>query len=300
MSLENKAITARDSLKKAIKAGKNECATLATIINQIIDQTLWDYLDLPGDTAADKLHNLICLPYDQGGLNSQIYEVDALLTISSSTQRKFRTIVHAAKQGSRTDLFEQKENKVDIELSPVSKKSKLKSSDKNAKKPSSSQIANDRAAARAAEAIPEIDKLLDEGLIAKNVAAKVGQVVKDPKNPTPEESKVINNRQEVSRQLKELIPNPLPENPQVRKELSRQVKEIVEATTGKKSKFKITLGDPQVTAKAIAQVRADVDYLQELAIAIGLEVDNLLKAAEGETTKPKRSRSRVNSMIQAA
>ena len=94
MSLENIAIDAKTKLKQAIKAGKTECVTLATVINQIIDQGLCEYLTIPGDSISDKLHNLITLPCGQGGLNTEIHEVDALLSISPSTQRKFRTIVH--------------------------------------------------------------------------------------------------------------------------------------------------------------------------------------------------------------
>lgn len=138
MSLENTAIDAKTKLKQAIKAGKTECATLATVINQIIDQGLCEYLTIPGDTISDKLHNLITLPYGQGGLNTEIHEVDALLSISPSTQRKFRTIVHEAKQGTRTDLRPQvKGDRVDAKMSADRP---LKPSGKKAKKPSSSQL----------------------------------------------------------------------------------------------------------------------------------------------------------------
>ena len=245
MSKENAAITAKTELKRVIKAGKTECATLATIINQIIDQALWEYLDLPGDSAADKLHNLICLPFNQGGLNSQIHEIDALLTISASTQRKFRTIVYAAKQGYRSDLKAKEEDKVDVEFSGV-QNSKPRAKSK-AKKPSSSQLTSDRAASRAAEAVPEINDLLEQGLVAKNVAAKMGQKLENPDEPTPKDREIISNRKQISKQLKKIIPDPLPEDTQELNRIRKQVKQVIEQTTGLKSSVRICFNrDPQV------------------------------------------------------
>lgn len=285
MSKENAAITAKTELKRVIKAGKTECATLATIINQIIDQALWEYLDLPGDSAADKLHNLICLPFDQGGLNSQIHEIDALLTISASTQRKFRTIVYAAKQGYRSDLKAKEEDKVDVEFSGV-QNSKPKAKSK-AKKPSSSQLTSDRAASRAAEAVPEINDLLEQGLVAKNVAAKMGQKLENPDEPTPKDQEIISNRKQISKQLKKIIPDPLPEDTQELNRIRKQVKQVIEQTTGLKSSVRICFNrDPQVTAKSIVKAIEDIDYLQQLLVSLELEIEELQSQAKSKS-KPQ-------------
>jgi hypothetical protein len=285
MSKENAAVTAKTELKRVIKAGKTECATLATIINQIIDQALWEYLDLPGDSTADKLHNLICLPFDQGGLNSQIHEIDALLTISASTQRKFRTIVYAAKQGYRSDLKAKEENKVDVEFSGT-QNSQPKAKSK-AKKPSSSQLTSDRAASRAAEAVPEINGLLEQGLVAKNVAAKVGQKLENPDEPTPKDREIISNRKQISKQLKKIIPDPLPENPQELNRIRKQVKQVIEQTTGLKSSVRISFNpDPQVTAKGIVKAIEDIDYLQQLIVSLELEIEELQSQAKSKS-KPQ-------------
>jgi hypothetical protein len=286
MSLENTAIDAKTKLKQAIKAGKSECATLATVINQIIDQGLCEYLTIPGDTISDKLHNLITLPYGQGGLNTEIHEVDALLSISPSTQRKFRTIVHQAKQGARTDLKPQvKEDKVDAEIS-ADKPSKP--SGKKAKKPSSSQLATDRSATRAAEALPEIDRLLESGLVAKDIAAKVGQVVKDPENPSPQEKKILDNRQKVKEELTKILPDPLPEDPKERDKIRKQVKEVIENTTGKKSNPRVVLScKPEEAAKTIATAVKDINYLQQLIVAIEFEIEDMQSSFQSESSSQK-------------
>lgn len=275
MSEQNRAIDAKTKLKKALESSKIECHSLVTIIDRIIDEALWEYLDIPGESAGDKLYNLIALPYSRGGLNTEIHEIDALLSISSSTQRKFRTIVHQASQGARNDLRPQLKEKVDAELSPA-KKSSDKSPAKKLKKPSSSQLTVDRAATRAANAIPEIEQLLEEGLISKNSAAKIGQKVKDPQNPTSQEAKIIDDRQKVKQKLRDILPESLPQDPKERKALSRQVKEIVESTTGKKSSPKVILSsNPEQAAKAISQAVNNPDYLQQLIVAIEFEIEDL-------------------------
>lgn len=286
MSLENTAIDAKTKLKQAIKAGKSECATLATVINQIIDQGLCEYLTIPGDTISDKLHNLITLPYDKGGLNTEIHEVDALLSISPSTQRKFRTIVHEAKQGARTDLRPQvKEDKVDAKMS-AERPSML--SGKKAKKPSPSQLATDRAATRAAEAVPEIDQLIESGLVAKDIAAKIGQVVKDPENPSPEEKKILDNRQKVKEELTKILPDPLPEDPKERDKIRKQVKEVIENTTGKKSSPRVVLSSkPEEAAKAIATAVKDINYLQQLIVAIKFEIEGIQSLSQSQCSSQK-------------
>ena len=224
MSLENAAIDAKDSLKKALKEGKTQCSVISTIINKIIDEALWEYLTIPGDTPADKLHNLITLPYGQGGLNTEIHEMDALLSLSSPTQRKFRTIVHQAKPGERNDLRpKMNEDKVDAEFSPDKESSDTSAESKKSskfKKPSSSQLARDRAAQRAAEALPEINELLENGLVAKDVAAKLGKVVKDPENPTTDkDKKIVEQRKKAQETLAKIVAQPVPEDPQAKEKL---------------------------------------------------------------------------------
>lgn len=294
MSKQNTAIDAKTKLKKALESSKTECHSLVTIINQIIDGALWEYLDIPGESAGDKLHNLIALPYGRGGLNTEIHEIDALLSISSSTQRKFRTIVHFSSQGARNDLRPQPKEKVDAEFSHA-KKSSGKSPTKKSKKPSSSQLTVDRAATRAAEAIPEIEQLLEEGLISKNSAAKIGQKVQDPQNPTLEEAKVLDDRQKVKQKLRDILPESLPQDPKERKALSRQVKKIVESTTGKKSSPKITLSNnPKQAAKAISQAVNNADYLQQLIVAVEFEIEDL-QASERDQGKSSDLSSPVSS-----
>ena len=198
---KNDAITAKDNLKKALKEGKTACGAIASNIEQIINEGLLEYLELPGDSLSDKLHALITLPLNKGGLNCQIHEVDALLGISPSVQLKFRNLVHQAKQGARSDLEPQK---VDANIS-TQKKNKV--SDLH-----SSQKAVDRAASRAIESVPELGELFEEGLVSKKTASKIGQVVKNPDNPTEEDQKVLEIRKQVQQKLKEKLPKPLPKD----------------------------------------------------------------------------------------
>ena len=279
MSLENTAIDAKTNLKKAIKFGKTECTTVAAIINQIIDRALWEYLTIPGDTASDKLHNLIALPYGQGGLNTEIHDVDALLSLSPSTQRKFRVIVHKAKQGQRNDLRPQvKEEKLEVDLNS-GKKAPTKSKSTKSKKPkstSSSQLARDRAADRAAKALPEIDMLLEEGLVAKDVAAKLGKVIKNPENLTDRDKQIVEERDKAKNKLAEITAKPFPEDPQARGKLKKEVKSIINEAIGIKSPIKLSLNlDPQIAAKTIVKAVNDLDYLQQLKVAIDLEIEDM-------------------------
>lgn len=280
----NTAITTKDNLKKAIKAGQAGCGSVAANIEKIINEALWDDLDLPGDNSSDKLHALITLPYDQGGLNTKIEQVDALLGLNVTVQRKFRNLVYEAKQGQRNDLKEDKQ--VNAKVSPAKKK----------KKPglSSSQKSKERAVERATQAIPELNTLLEEQLVPKDTAAKLGQVVKDPENPTEKEQQVIEQREQVKQELANIVPEPLPEDPQERKEVARNVKEVIEKATGKVSRPKISLNeDPQLAAKAIAKANNDVDYLEQLMVAIELEIEVL------KGLKPASIKSMEN-LIQAA
>lgn len=285
MSLENTAIDAKTNLKIALKEGKNQCFIISTIINKIIDQALWEYLTIPGDTPADKLYNLITLPYGQGGLNTKIHEMDALLSLSSSTQRKFRTIVHQAKPGERNDLKPKiNEDKVDAEFS-YDKKSKKSS---KAKKPSSSQLARDRAAQRAAEALPEINELLDNGLVAKDVAAKLGKVVKDPKNPTTDkEKKIVEQRKKAQEELAKIVAKPVPDEPEAREKLKKEIKSVIDEATGTKSPVKVSLkSDPQADAKTIARTTPNIDYLEQLKVSIDFEIEDLQKLSLVKSSSP--------------
>ena len=277
-NLENAALDAKTNLKKHIKEGKTNCASLATTIERIIDNALWEYMpNLPGETAADKMHNLIVLPYDKGGLNTAIHEVDALLSISSRAQRKFRLLVHEAKPGERNDLKGKKENKVNTEISPTKSKGKPNKRKSKNGQPSSSQMARERAADRAAKAIPKLDELMEEGLVAKNVAAKAGQQVKNPQKPTSEEKKVIANQEAIKAKLEKIVPKQLPENPQERKKLAAKIKQAIEEQTGLKSKAKLTLNpDPQAMAKTLAETVKDVEYLQQLLVALEFEIEDLM------------------------
>ena len=256
---ENTAITAKDNLRKAIKAGKTECHTIAANIEKIVSEALWEYLTLPGDTAADKLHALITLPDSQGGLNCKIDDFYALISIRRDVERKVREIVNKANQGARNDL------KLEKKVNAVTSKPKRPKGTSNSNK------ASDRAAERAAKAVPKIDELLNEGLVSKRNAAKIGQVVKNPDRPTEKEREIIEQRKKLNSKLDKIVPNPLPEEPDKRKEIQKTVQQAIEETTGKVTPPKINLGsDPKKVAEAIAKAKNDFDYLLDLAMELEL------------------------------
>jgi len=84
---QNTAITAKDNLRKAIKGGRTECFAIVSNIEKIVNKTLSEYLNLPGQTGADKLLALITLPDGQGGLNCKIDQFYALISISKDRCR---------------------------------------------------------------------------------------------------------------------------------------------------------------------------------------------------------------------
>jgi hypothetical protein len=259
----NTADDIRIKLKKAIKDGKTDLGAIASNLGKFMDEALWEYLDLPGESPADKLHSFVTLSFDHGGLNCKIDEMDVLLGLNAPVQRQFRGLVFAAKQGERNDLKE--EPKVDAKLSP-----------KKPKGLSDSNKASERAANRAAKAVPALDKLLNNQLVSKRNAAKVGQTIKDPENPTEKELEIMAQREQLEQELARIVPEPLPEEPQERKKLQKQVQQAIEQTTGKVSTPKVSLGeDPQKTAEAIVKAKSDIDYLQQLVVAIELEIETL-------------------------
>lgn len=125
-------------------------------------------------------------------------------------------------------------------------------------------------------------------MVAKNVAAKIGQVVKNPENPSPEEKKVLDNRQKITEELTKILPDPLPEDPQERDKIRKQVKEVIENTTGKKSSPRIVLSSkPEEVAKAIATAVKNLDYLQQLIVAIEFEIEDRQSLSQSQSPSQK-------------
>ena len=263
---QDTAITIKNSLKKAIENSLTECSTIANLIGQFIDEELWEYLDLPGESAADKLLKFITMPYDRGGLNCDLNHFYALISVSPETERKFRSVVNKTEQGTRNDL-KLKNNELDAsELQPKRKP----------KGTSDSNKANDRAAERAAKAIPKLDRLLNEGLVSKRNAAKVGQVIKDPNNLTDREREIVEQREQLNTELERIVPETLPEEPQERKKLQKEVRQVIERTTGRVTPPKISLGDdPKKVAEAIAKANNDLEYLRDLTQELELVINSI-------------------------
>jgi hypothetical protein len=54
----------------------------------------------------------------------------------------------------------------------------------------------------------------------------VGQKLENPDEPTPKDREIISNRKQISKQLKKIIPDPLPENSQELNRIRKQVKRV--------------------------------------------------------------------------
>jgi hypothetical protein len=112
-----------------------------------------------------------------------------------------------------------------------------------------------RAANRAAEAIPEIRELLDRGLIAIDIAAKLGHDIKDLDNLTAEEREYVDKRYLIGLRIKQYInTNTIPEDKDKEPAYSRQLNEFVKDLLGIKDRSKsVRMDDPKKAAKKLLE-----------------------------------------------
>jgi hypothetical protein len=189
------------------------------------------------------------------GLETTIETIDRLLEAEPEVQWKFRTIIYESRQGDRTDLGDTTSygdrKKLESELSQTQK----------------SVI---RAANRAAEAIPEIRELLDRGLIAIDIAAKLGRDIKDLDNLTAEEREYIDKRDLIGLRIKQYInTNTIPEDEDKEPAYSRKLNEFVKDLLGIKDRSKaVRMDNPKKAAEKLLQFYQG-DELKELLEYLG-------------------------------
>jgi hypothetical protein len=171
------------------------------------------------------------------GLETSVETIARVLQAESDVLRKFEALIYESRQGQRTDLS-------DVLTSPL-EGGKLKHTQQERK----------RAANRAAEAIPVIGELLNRGLIAIDVAARLGRDIRDPKNLTSEEREYVEMRDLIGYRINQYIyTNPIPEDeykePAYKRELNQYVKDLLGIKD--RSKF-IRMDNPKMAAEKLLQ-----------------------------------------------
>lgn len=263
-------------------------------IKQIIEGKLWEclyvakgvvtpyYCRYTKGTDSENFRAFITAKRPNG-LETTIDEIDNILNQDPEVQWQFRTLVHESRQGERTDL---------TETTSPSDQSKL----------SRQQQTTIRAANRAGKAIPIIRELLDRGLIAIDLAAKLGRDIKDPDNLTAEEREYVENRDLIGLRINEYInTNTIPEDeykePAYSRELNRYIKDLLGIKDRSKS---VRMDNPKKAADKLLQfyqgekLEALIDLLQQ-----GLEPNSKeLKALpEAKKTEEKVADEQVEEVI---
>ncbi len=252
-----------DAIASGISNDLSFVDKIPQFINEIIDNKSWECLYVSKAVAKP----YYCC-YDKGsdsenfrafitakrpnGLGTSVETLDRVLQAELDIQRKFRAIIYESRQGERTDLDD---------TTSTGDQSKL----------SRQQQTTIRAANRAAEAIPEIGELLDRGLIAIDVAAKLGRQIKDPDNLTAEEREYIDKRDLVGLRIKEYInTNTIPEDEDKEPAYSRKLNEFVKDLLGIKNRSKtVRMDNPKKAAEKLLKfyegkkLQELLKYLQE-------------------------------------
>ena len=257
-------------------------------IKQIIEGKLWEclyvakgvvtpyYCRYTKGTDSENFRAFITAKRPNG-LETTIDEIDNILNQDPEVQWQFRTLVHQSRQGERTDL-------ADEDLTSYGHRKKLES------KLSSTQQSVIRAANRAAEAIPIIRDLLDRGLIAIDLAAKLGRDIKDPDNLTAEEREYVENRDLIGLRISQYInTNTIPEDeykePAYSRELNRYIKDLLGIKDRSKS---VRMDNPKKAADKLLQfyqgekLEALIDLLQQGLEPSPKELKALPEAKETE------------------
>ena len=179
--------------------------------------------------------------------------------MSGSQGIEFRAIIYESRQGERTDLTDGTSDSDYPKLNDNLK---------------SAQQKRLRAAYRAAESIPVIGELLDRGLIAIDIAAKLGRDIKDPDNLTAEEREYIDKRDLVGLRINKYVStNTIPDDEDKEPAYSRKLNEFVKDLLGIKNRSKaVRMDNPKKAAQKLLQFYQG-EKLQELLEYLGKGVN---------------------------
>jgi hypothetical protein len=261
-----KAFLLSDSIASGIARDFAFVKKIPQYIKEIIENKLWEclyvakgvttpyYCRYTKGTDSENFRAFITAKRPNG-LETTVDEVDNLLNSNPEIRWQFRTLIYESRQGERTDLTEE------TSRSDCGKFEEL----------SSRQQENIRASNRAAEAIPILKELLDRGLIAIDIAAKLGRDIKDPDNLTADEREYVEDRDLIGLRINQYIDtNIIPEDeykePAYRRELNRFVKDLLGLKDRSKS---VRMDNPKKAADKLLQfyqgdkLKTLIDYLRQ-------------------------------------
>lgn len=287
------------NLQKAFSNTLQDITSFANILEALLEDNKLQELDLPGETDGDRLKSLIYLPIEKGGLGSDIEFVDHLVKHYPKVHSKLRKVY-----GTRNKK-DDKIGTVEVNLDPKEKlyepseeviaraeaekaqmdaaKPKKKGKNKRADSPvTDQQVSRDNATERAKEAIPVLEELINEGLVAKTDAVKLGKKIKDRDNPTSAEQEIMDKQYQVAQELEELksqYGDLSSLSAEQQQEFKKEAKEIVASAVGKtNSKKQISLKSVGETAKDLTSYYSteEVKELIEL-LSASLNQNNVVK-----------------------
>lgn len=262
-----KAFYVSDSTASGISRDFVFVEKIPQFINEIIDNSSWEcqyvsksvvtpyYCRYTKGTDSENFRAFIAAKRPNG-LGTTIETIDRLLEAELEVRNKFRSVIYDSRQGERTDLVDETcyshYNKSEDSIGKIQK-------------------ARIRAANRAAEAIPEIRELLDRGLIAIDIAAKLGRDIKDLDNLTAEEREYIDKRDLIGLRIKQYInTNTIPEDEDKELVYSRKLNEFVKDLLGIKDRSKsVRMDNPKKAAEKLLQfyegqrLKELVEYLNQ-------------------------------------
>lgn len=281
-----KAFYFSDSIASGIGKDLAFVDKIPQLINEIIENKSWKclyvskgvttpyYCRYVRGTESENFKAFITAKRPNG-LETTVETLDRVLKANSEIHRKFRTIIYESRQGERTDLIDQTSGShcLKFDLSERQRK-------------------NLRAANRAAEAIPEVIELLDRGLIAIDIAAKLGREIKDPDNLTAEEREYVDKRDLVGIRIREYIyTNPIPEDEDKEPAYSRELNRFVKDLLGIKDRSKsIRMDHPKKAAQKILQFY-EGEKLSELINLLKQGLEQLEEKLEVREDKGYTTRS---------
>ncbi len=206
-----KAFLLSDGIASGIKKDLAFVDQIPEFIQEIIDNKLWECLYVAERVVTPYYYRYIKGSDSENfrafitakrpkGLETSVETVDRVLNANPEIQRQFRTLIYESRQGERTDLMDQ-------DSTSYGRRKKL---DEGL---SSTQQSVTPAANRAAGAIPIIGELLDRGVIAIDLAAKLGRDIRDPDNLTADEREYVDKRDLVGVRINQYIhTNPIPDD----------------------------------------------------------------------------------------
>ncbi|WP_013320676.1 hypothetical protein [Gloeothece verrucosa] len=282
-----KAFLLSDSIASGIARDFAFVQKIPQYIKEIIENKSWEclyvakgvttpyYCRYTKGTDSDNFRAFITAKRPNG-LETTINVVDNILNSDYEVQRLFRTLVYESRQGERTDLTEETSHLED---------GKLKTA----------QQERIRAANRAAEAIPIIGELLDRGLIAIDLAAKLGRDIKDPDHLTADEREYVEMRDLIGLRINQYInTNIIPEDEYKEPAYSRELNSFVKDLLGIKDRSKsVRMDNPKKAADKLLQfyqgekLKTLINFLQQGLEPSSKELKALPEAKETEETEKK-------------